>query len=101
MRIMFISFTMESVTHTKAALRAGYWTAPLGIKSQMQNTLEKLTTKPTNKVPVKLLLRKWSHIFLGQRPASTAEVWSNKRIHIELLCAAAKQVSTYTQKPGC
>lgn len=92
---------MHMRTHTNERLWGTcYWTAPLGIKSQMQNTLEKLTTEPTNKVPVKLLLRKWNHIFLGYSPVSTAEVWSNKRINVELLCAVAKQVSTYTHKPG-
>lgn len=94
-RIMFISFTMD--THTHYWLwRTCYWTTSLGFQSQTQNTLEKLTAKPTNKVPVKQLLRKSSHIFLGYSPASTAEVWSNKSINVELLCAVAKQVSTQT-----
>lgn len=88
--------TEVAYAHTNERLwRTCYWAAPLGIKSQMRNTLEKLTTKPTNKVPVKLLLGKLSHIFLGYWPASTAEVWSNKRINVQLLCAVAKQVSTY------
>lgn len=58
-KIMFITLTIH--THTrihKRLCRTYYCTAPLGIKSQMQNTLEKLTTKPTNTESVKLLLRK-------------------------------------------
>lgn len=42
-------------------------------------------------ISVKLLL--WSHIFLGQCPANMADVWSNKWINAEILCAAAKLVS--------
>lgn len=73
-----------------------YCVALLSIKSKEQNTLEKLTTKPTNTEPVKLLLRKWSQIFLGYCSVSTAEVWSNERINAELLCVIAKPVSTHT-----
>lgn len=90
--IMFISFTMvsnSSFTRTHQHVTELYRWALRG-----------KYRKTTNKVPVKLSLRKWSHIFLGYRPASRAEVWSNKRINAELLCAVAKQVSTYTNTPG-
>lgn len=56
------------------------------------NSLEKLTSKPTNKMTVKLLLRKWSHIFPGHGPANMVDVWRNKWINAEL-CVAAKHVS--------
>jgi len=100
--LLVLQWRENHISHVHSHTHAGVcqWTTLLGTESQMQNTLEKLTAKPTNKVPVKLLLRKWSHIFLGYHPVSTPEVWSNKRINLELLCAVAKQVSKYPHKPG-
>lgn len=41
----------------------------LDIRTLHLNTLEKLTSKPTKKMSIKLLLRKWSHFFLGHPPS--------------------------------
>lgn len=65
-RNLFTVSTKQTSANTKQLQRvcmceptAAYCqTAPLGTENQMQNTLENLTTKPPNKVPVKLLLGK-------------------------------------------
>lgn len=51
--------TLGSHVHAQASAKRMSMNCTAGhLKRQMQNTLEKMTTKAPNKVPVKLLLRK-------------------------------------------